>query len=109
MDIKIRPARPEDVGVLTELSMRSKRSNGYDEAFMAACRKELTVTDEHLHTAAYAGDHEDHGAMEGAGSARMAPKKQCVDNHLAPTGCGERRSLYLALLKRKGEIFFSQR
>jgi len=28
--------------------MRSKRSNGYDEPFMAACRKELTVTGERL-------------------------------------------------------------
>ena len=48
MDIEIRPARLEDAGVLTELSMRSKRSNGYDEYFMAACRKEPTVTDERL-------------------------------------------------------------
>jgi N-acetylglutamate synthase-like GNAT family acetyltransferase len=48
MDIKIRKARPEDVKVLTELSIRSKRSNGYDEAFMAACREELTVTEDHL-------------------------------------------------------------
>lgn len=48
MDIEIRRARHEDVGVLTELSMRSKRSNGYDEPFMAACREELTVTGEHL-------------------------------------------------------------
>ena len=46
MDIEIRPARLEDAGVLTELSMRSKRSNGYDEYIMAACRKEPTVTDE---------------------------------------------------------------
>jgi len=48
MDIKIRKARPEDVKDLTELSIRSKRSNGYDEAFMAACREELTVTEDHL-------------------------------------------------------------
>jgi ribosomal protein S18 acetylase RimI-like enzyme len=48
MNIKIRKARPEDVKDLTELSIRSKRSNGYDEAFMAACREELTVTEDHL-------------------------------------------------------------
>ena len=48
MAIRIRRARNEDVGVLTDLSMRSKRSNGYDEPFMAACRKELTVTGERL-------------------------------------------------------------
>lgn len=44
LDIEIRRARPEDAETLTDLSMRSKRSNGYDEAFMAACREELTVT-----------------------------------------------------------------
>ncbi len=44
MDIKIRRARRDEAGVLTELSLRSKRSNGYGDAFMAACREELTVT-----------------------------------------------------------------
>lgn len=53
MDIKIRRARPEDVDVLTSLSIRSKRSNGYDEAFMAACREELTVTKQTLHDGEY--------------------------------------------------------
>lgn len=48
MNLLIRPARPEEAGVLIELSLRSKRSNGYDEEFMAACREELTVTDERL-------------------------------------------------------------
>ena len=48
MDLTIRRARPDEAGVLTNLSMRSKRSNGYDDAFMAACRKELTVTGDQL-------------------------------------------------------------
>lgn len=44
MKIEIRRARPEEAAALTDLSLRSKRSNGYDEAFMEACREELTVT-----------------------------------------------------------------
>lgn len=44
MTIKIRRARIDEIAVLTELSMRAKRSNGYDDAFMEACRAELTVT-----------------------------------------------------------------
>jgi ribosomal protein S18 acetylase RimI-like enzyme len=44
MDILIRRARPDEADLLTELSMRSKQSNGYDDAFMEACRDELTVT-----------------------------------------------------------------
>lgn len=53
MKIEIRRARPEDVDLLTELSIRSKRSNSYDEAFMAACREELTVTRQSLRTGEY--------------------------------------------------------
>ncbi|MGI9504361.1 MAG: GNAT family N-acetyltransferase [Geminicoccaceae bacterium] len=43
MTITIRRARSDEAGVLTDLSMRAKRSNGYDDAFMEACRAELTV------------------------------------------------------------------
>lgn len=40
----IRRARADEAGVLTELAMRAKASWGYSEAFMAACRAELTFT-----------------------------------------------------------------
>lgn len=46
--ITIRRARADEAEALTELTLRSKQSNGYDDAFMAACREELTVTDERL-------------------------------------------------------------
>ncbi|WSB47522.1 GNAT family N-acetyltransferase [Streptomyces cellulosae] len=39
----IRDARPDEAGELTELALRSKAHWGYDEAFMASCREELTV------------------------------------------------------------------
>ncbi|MBT3373681.1 MAG: GNAT family N-acetyltransferase [Rhodospirillaceae bacterium] len=51
--MKIRPARPDEIGVLTALCMRSKQSNGYDDAFMAACREELTVTQADLAVGEY--------------------------------------------------------
>jgi GNAT superfamily N-acetyltransferase len=41
--LRIRPARPDEAEALTALALRSKASNGYDAAFMAACRDELTV------------------------------------------------------------------
>ena len=41
--LKLRLPRPDEADVLTELCVRSKASHGYDEAFMAACRDELTV------------------------------------------------------------------
>ena len=44
MDVTIRPARRDDAEALTMLAMSSKQSNGYDDAFMAACAEELRVT-----------------------------------------------------------------
>ncbi len=51
--MKIRPAQLEDIDVLTALTFRSKQSNGYDDAFMAACRDELTVTADDLRAGEY--------------------------------------------------------
>lgn len=51
MNVEIRRARSDEADVLTDLAMRSKQSNGYDDAFMAACRDELTVTTESLRKA----------------------------------------------------------
>ena len=48
IEIGIRRARPADAKALTVLSMRSKQSNGYADAFMAACSDELTITPERL-------------------------------------------------------------
>jgi pimeloyl-ACP methyl ester carboxylesterase/GNAT superfamily N-acetyltransferase len=42
--LRLRPGRPQDAVALTELALRSKAHWGYDDAFMAACRAELTLT-----------------------------------------------------------------
>jgi N-acetylglutamate synthase-like GNAT family acetyltransferase len=44
----IRPAAPSDVDILTDLALRSKASHGYDAAFMAQCRAELTIAERTL-------------------------------------------------------------
>jgi N-acetylglutamate synthase-like GNAT family acetyltransferase len=53
MKLQIRLAKPNESAILTDLSLRSKRSNGYDETFMAACREELTVTAERMEEGEY--------------------------------------------------------
>lgn len=53
MPIELRRARIDEAKDLTELSMRSKRSNGYDDVFMAACQEELTVTPEKMTAGEY--------------------------------------------------------
>lgn len=44
MSFELRKAVAGDAGVLSDLSFRSKASNGYDADFMEACREELAVT-----------------------------------------------------------------
>ncbi|MFJ1543803.1 GNAT family N-acetyltransferase [Streptomyces sp. NPDC088246] len=41
--MNVRPARRSEAGMLTELALESKGHWGYDEAFLAACREELTM------------------------------------------------------------------
>lgn len=43
---RIRRACLEDREALTDLCLRSKQSNGYDDTFMDMCREELTVREE---------------------------------------------------------------
>lgn len=43
-DRSIRPAAPSEAPLLSDLALRSKGSWGYDDAFLDACRTELTVT-----------------------------------------------------------------
>ena len=50
--VAIRRARPEEAEELTALGMRSKASNGYDDAFMAMCREEMTLSVSKIETAA---------------------------------------------------------
>ena len=46
--ITLRPGRAADAEPLTRLAMRSKAHWGYDAAFMAMCRAELTITEQRI-------------------------------------------------------------
>lgn len=45
---RLRAGREEEAGALTELALRSKGYWGYDEEFLTACRKELTMREGEL-------------------------------------------------------------
>lgn len=47
-EASIRRARPDEAALLSGLALRSKAYWGYDAAFMAACRDDLTLTPEAL-------------------------------------------------------------
>jgi GNAT superfamily N-acetyltransferase len=42
--VRVRPARADEAPALSELALRSKGHWGYDAAFLAACRDELTLS-----------------------------------------------------------------
>ena len=46
--IRLRPAVENELAALSALCLRSKAVWGYDEAFIAACREELTLTPKDL-------------------------------------------------------------
>lgn len=48
MAIIYRPPDPTEAADITALCFASKASNGYDDAFMEACRDELTITEAQL-------------------------------------------------------------
>jgi GNAT superfamily N-acetyltransferase len=48
--VRLRPVRADELAELTELCLRSKAVWGYDAAFMAACRSELTLRPRDLDT-----------------------------------------------------------
>lgn len=50
MATTLRPARLEELSTLSALCLRSKAYWGYDDAFMAACVEELTLTPANLAT-----------------------------------------------------------
>jgi GNAT superfamily N-acetyltransferase len=47
-DVELRPGRPDEAGVLSELALRSKAHWGYSAQFLEACRDELTVAEAQL-------------------------------------------------------------
>ena len=50
MALTLRRARPGEAAELTALILASKRSNGYDDSFMAACADELSVSEDDILT-----------------------------------------------------------
>ena len=92
----VRPARVDEAVALTELAMRSKAHWGYDDAFMAACRDELTIREDHI-------AHVDVAELDGqiVGMVRLEP--ECVEDlFVEPTaiGTGVGRVLFRHVVRR---------
>ena len=64
MTIIIRPAKIDELPVLSRLCLRSKAVWGYDQAFLDACRSELTLRPDDL-TSSRVAVAQTHGAVAG--------------------------------------------
>jgi len=69
----IRAPKPDEFAALSDLCLRSKAYWGYDDAFMAACRDELTVTPEDI-------EDGDFGVLDVDGSIAGVVYVTCTDD-----------------------------
>ncbi|WP_232792640.1 GNAT family N-acetyltransferase [Actinacidiphila yeochonensis] len=100
----IRPARRDEAGALSALALRSKAHWGYDEAFMAACRDELTLTEEAAADSFVAVTEED-GTVLGFTTLGGAPPEgelamMFVEPHAMGRGVGRRLFAHVAAAAR---------
>lgn len=105
MIVHLRRARAQDAAGLTGLSLRSKRSNGYDDAFMDACRKEMTITPDHISDREFEYWVAEAGIMCGcaclhAKAASVTGEVHCLYIEPGWQGRGIGRLLWLKLLDR---------
>ena len=96
-NLEIRPASPADADALSRLAMRSKAHWGYSQAFMDACREELTYSAQQLDAAgrhfvlAFNGeDLAGFYALEDQRNDRIELGAMFVDPGLIGTGVGRR-------------------
>jgi GNAT superfamily N-acetyltransferase len=77
----IRTARADEAALLTDLALRSKAHWGYDEAFMAACREELTLVPEEIalhRTVVAEREHDGRVSVIGFGTLEGEPPEGAV-------------------------------
>lgn len=110
--MRIREARPDEAPALSALVLRSKAHWGYDEAFLAACRDELTIS-AHEVTARRLAVAEDETSGEALGVASLegrAPDGTLGLLFVEPRviGLGIGRALYAHVLDRARELGFER-
>ncbi|MFE7126212.1 GNAT family N-acetyltransferase [Streptomyces sp. NPDC057617] len=112
MRTRIRDARPAEAEALSALVLRSKAHWGYDDAFLAACREELTIraADMTGRRIVVAEDEESGAALGVASLEGAAPEGTLgllfVEPHAIGRGIG--RILYAHVLDAARELGFKR-
>ncbi|MDQ6933121.1 MAG: hypothetical protein M3160_08075 [Candidatus Eremiobacteraeota bacterium] len=83
----IRRAKPEEAEVLTQLAVRSKRSWGYDDAFMSAIANDMIVRSDYLKNEMPSLHQGTTGLPVTQSYAWTAAKRICVIFSSTPRSC----------------------
>jgi ribosomal protein S18 acetylase RimI-like enzyme len=100
--VSIRDAEVEELHSLSDLAFRSKASWGYDDAFMRACREELTITPDDLRRAVVRVASDDDSLVGVAALRVAAADAELTMLFVAPHAM--RRGIGRALLRDAVEI-----
>ena len=94
--LQLRAGRRDEARLLSELSLRSKGHRGYDQAFLDACRAELTLTPEEVETRRVTVAECDGQVVGFYALAGEPPEGTLADLFLAPEriGSGGGRALW---------------
>ncbi len=94
--ISIRPARPDELDLLSDLALRSKGFWGYDDEFLEACRAELTITLNRLKTESIRVAEDDSGVIGFSAILVRGQQAELMDLFVAPDhiGSGAGRALW---------------
>jgi N-acetylglutamate synthase-like GNAT family acetyltransferase len=110
VELRIRPARAEEAAGLTALVLRSKAYWGYDEAFLAACREELTIEAGEVAARRVVVAEDTHGVRGVASLEGSVPAGELgllfVEPQVIGTGVG--RALYQHVLAAARELGFTR-
>jgi GNAT superfamily N-acetyltransferase len=94
--LRLRAARRDEARLLSELALRSKGHWGYDQAFLDACRAELTLTPEDVETRRVTVAERDRQVVGFYALAGDPPEGTLADLFVAPEriGTGVGRALW---------------
>jgi GNAT superfamily N-acetyltransferase len=86
--VTLRPARPDEAGVLTELARAAKAHWPYDAAFLEAVREELTIRPDDLARRLFVVAERDGEVLGFYGIGGTPPAGELTDMWLAPGAIG---------------------
>ena len=107
-ELRIRRALPNESEQLSSLAMRSKKTWGYDDAFMEQCRQELTLSTEYIATSQVYVIEENGEVLGfyGLNGKRYEASLDFLFIEPSKINCGYGKKLWLHAVKSAAELGF---